>query len=414
MMLVVFSACNVHQSTGSAKPDQNEACPRDLPSRYDILLDAGSTGTRIHIFEYNSKQLLRETFDSVTPGLSHFARGDPGGAGKSIRKLMETALNAVPASHYQCTRVALKATAGLRLLPLEKSEGVLREVERTLRKYPFVLDSVSIMSGEEEGVGAWLTVAYLLGLAEGPATGSNSTTLRTGVAVFDVGGASAQVVFPVPSGYKGKEQQISHLRYGGEDTLLFRYSFLGLGINQAILRVLLRLQPDERSVFSCLPSGYRHFVQWGGEAPFVVENVDGKMQEFGACLSHFNSFFKELPSDQLTVIEQMRSLMRLRSSSGPIDMFGLSFFHHLLWRFNKSEVVTVKRYRELGELTCSASARQDRATTCMDLAYLYSFLSTLLGLNDDTTLNVPDKLRSVKASWALGASLLSAAAKLVR
>lgn len=66
---------------------------------YNIVLDAGSTGSRIHIFKFKQagKQLLLQSdgFHQLKPGLSSFA-DNPQAAADSLKPLMEEALKAVP------------------------------------------------------------------------------------------------------------------------------------------------------------------------------------------------------------------------------------------------------------------------------------------------------------------------------
>lgn len=71
------------------------------PFVYNIVLDAGSTGSRIHIFKFkqgSGKQLLLQSdgFHQLKPGLSSFA-DNPKGAADSLKPLMDEALKAVPA-----------------------------------------------------------------------------------------------------------------------------------------------------------------------------------------------------------------------------------------------------------------------------------------------------------------------------
>jgi Golgi nucleoside diphosphatase len=66
---------------------------------YNIVLDAGSTGSRIHIFKFKQvgKQLLLQSdgFHQLKPGLSSFA-DNPKAAADSLKPLMQEALKAVP------------------------------------------------------------------------------------------------------------------------------------------------------------------------------------------------------------------------------------------------------------------------------------------------------------------------------
>jgi len=58
------------------------------------------------------------------------------------------------ASEHRCTPIALRATAGLRLLGAKEAEAILAEVRAFLKATPFRLpdDGVTILDGTDEGV----------------------------------------------------------------------------------------------------------------------------------------------------------------------------------------------------------------------------------------------------------------------
>ncbi|OBS77463.1 hypothetical protein A6R68_16062 [Neotoma lepida] len=135
-------------------------CPINVSAStfYGIMFDAGSTGTRIHVYTFVQKTagqlpfLEGEIFESVKPGLSAFADQPKQGA-ETVQGLLEMAKDSIPRSHWKRTPVVLKATAGLRLLPEQKAQALLLEVEEIFKKSPFLVpdDSVSIMDGSYEG-----------------------------------------------------------------------------------------------------------------------------------------------------------------------------------------------------------------------------------------------------------------------
>ena len=122
------------------------------------MLYAGSMGSRIHAYKFNycnaTPDLESEIFGHVEPGLSSFD-GDAEGAAKSLDKLLDTVLESVPKFLHTKTPVAVKATAGLRLLGEEKSNSILAAVRHRLEsKYPFPIISeqgVAVMDGADEG-----------------------------------------------------------------------------------------------------------------------------------------------------------------------------------------------------------------------------------------------------------------------
>ncbi|GAA6102987.1 ectonucleoside triphosphate diphosphohydrolase 6 isoform X3 [Tachysurus ichikawai] len=100
--------------------------------RYGIMFDAGSTGTRIHIFQFQqepnaSLKLGPETFKAIKPGLSAYA-DEPEKCKAGLLELLEAAKKTVPPAQWSYTPLALRATAGLRLLPGEKATHLLDKV----------------------------------------------------------------------------------------------------------------------------------------------------------------------------------------------------------------------------------------------------------------------------------------------
>src|SRR5277367_5888072 len=138
--------------------------------QYALMIDAGSTGSRIHVYKFHNcfeaPTLEHETFEQIKPGLSAYANS-PERAAESLDALLDIAVSEIPRELQSCTPLAVKATAGLRLLGESQSRAILEAVEKRIHsKYPFPLpekDAVIIMEGTDEGVYAWITTNYLLG-----------------------------------------------------------------------------------------------------------------------------------------------------------------------------------------------------------------------------------------------------------
>lgn len=144
--------------------------PGKKAKSYALMIDAGSTGSRLHLYTFSHcnpspsalPKLESEGFFTTVPGLSSYA-GRPKDAAESLKGLMESAMKGVPEAERACTPVALKATAGLRLLGKKESDNILEEVERWLKGWPFSLveKGVVIMDGRDEGVYAWITINFV-------------------------------------------------------------------------------------------------------------------------------------------------------------------------------------------------------------------------------------------------------------
>jgi guanosine-diphosphatase len=213
------------------------------------MIDAGSTGSRIHIYKFNncaaSPSFEYEVFSQTRPGLSSYA-AHPSQAAESLDVLMQEAERVVPRSLWVCTPVAVKATAGLRLLGIQESEAILTAVRLRLEtKYKFGVaerNGVEIMDGKDEGVHAWVTANYLLdALPTGRTVG---VPLTTPYAVLDLGGASTQIVFKPSFDLDGdgiddngnglEEGEHKYvLHFQGGDHVLYQHSYLGYGLMRA-------------------------------------------------------------------------------------------------------------------------------------------------------------------------------------
>jgi len=217
--------------------------------QYVLMIDAGSTGSRIHVYKfhncYESPTLEHETFEQIKPGLSSYANS-PQKAAESLDALLDIAVAEIPKELQSCTPLAVKATAGLRLLGEEQAQAILDAVEQRIHeKYPFPLqhrDGVIIMEGKDEGVYAWITTNYLLGnyshrvilLIPGNIGGHER---KSTAAVFDLGGGSTQIVFEpefsVPANKLAPGDHEYILTFAGHTYTLYQHSHLGYGLMEA-------------------------------------------------------------------------------------------------------------------------------------------------------------------------------------
>ena len=241
-----FDAAVTYPTSWKDDPDPSKTTHCSTPHspdarlvQYAIMIDAGSTGSRVHVYKFNNcgplPEYEYETFKMTQPGLSKYA-GQPDDAAASLDVLLSEAIRVIPQSLQKCSPIALKATAGLRLLPGSQSQDILVAVERHLReKYPFPFadkEPVVIMDGKDEGVYAWITANYLLNTIR-PGTQKNMLTY----AVLDLGGASTQIVFePLFTSDDGRLEEGEHkydLTFGGKKRILYQHSYLGYGLMRA-------------------------------------------------------------------------------------------------------------------------------------------------------------------------------------
>ncbi|KAK5880322.1 hypothetical protein CesoFtcFv8_023360 [Champsocephalus esox] len=249
---------------------------------YSVMFDAGSTGTRIHVYTFihgGSEELPvldNEMFHSIKPGLSAYA-DSPEMAGHTVRMLLKVAKKTVPRLEWKRTPLFLRATAGLRLLSAERARLLLEQVQHVFDESPFLVpdDSVSIMNGTNEGILAWISVNYLTGHL-------NAHSERT-VGILDLGGGSTQITF-LPKLRKTIESvpvadYVAKYDISNSTFELYTYSYLGNGLMAARLATLGALGAEglEWRVFksSCLPKKFRDEWSFGGLTYRVSGDPDG-------------------------------------------------------------------------------------------------------------------------------------------
>ncbi|CAF3116254.1 unnamed protein product [Rotaria sp. Silwood2] len=165
------------------------------PYSYVLVLDAGSTGTRIHVYKFRASTdnengdtfvLKSEIFNESKPGLSSFA-DQIYKAEEQIDDLLKIADREVSRFKHRGTPLVLRATAGLRLLNETKQKLLLDGVSNIFSKYGFYRPKmdIAVMNETEEGIDAWLTLVYLKG----------EQFYASRIAALDLGGGSTQITY---------------------------------------------------------------------------------------------------------------------------------------------------------------------------------------------------------------------------
>ncbi|CEP16758.1 hypothetical protein [Parasitella parasitica] len=393
-------------------------------TEYAVMIDAGSSGSRVHVYRFNvcnDPVLEDEVFHMLEPGLSSF-KDDAEGAANSLKPLMEIAVKNVPEEYQKCTPIAVKATAGLRMLGADKSNRILDGVRKYLETYPFPIageNGIEIMEGKDEGVYAWITVNYLLGKLKKSQRGQSA-------AVFDLGGASTQIVFeptfPLTETMSDGEHKYE-LDYQNSTFGLYQHSYLGYGLNEARKRIkseLVDMWKEEAALTGkvyhpCLPGDHKEdialkngtMIQLLGtgaghaECRGIVEKVlnKDKMCELAPCA--FDGVYQPPITDTFK----------------DRDLYVFSYFYDLTQPLGMPLEFSV---RELGELTdrvCRGETRpfqhvpgaiqalQEKPDYCLDLTYIHNLLKFGYDIPNDRLVRTAKKIRGAETGWCLGASI---------
>ncbi|CBZ32136.1 nucleoside phosphatase, putative [Leishmania donovani] len=256
-----LQAALLHEMRASKKKAENgvangEACTK-TSDKYSVVFDIGSTGNRVHVYKYrvapathtaaaagselSDIDLVEELFELNHKALSELDNPVQD-APEALWELFMKAKYFVPAELHACTAVEFKATAGLRMLGMEKATEILDGIRARYRNETFWLRGnapVRILDACEEGPMAWLTVNYLLGVFSRGTKATAST-----VAVIDLGGGSTQIVFePGESAFHGMR---TDLRYsatlGSRSVSAYQHSYEGYGLHAATKELLFHIQ----------------------------------------------------------------------------------------------------------------------------------------------------------------------------
>jgi Golgi nucleoside diphosphatase len=268
---------------------------------HGIMIDAGSTGSRMHIYEW-APRVLRDSADieaavsgnklsfptsesrwtdRLRPGLSEFSsiQGDDelqAAIADYLHPLMDFARTVMHSKvdEFDQFPIFLRATAGMRTLSAPDRARVMTAVRNlfhnhTFCPFQFVDEQARVLSGEEEAVYDFAGVNFLMGdlLSQSEGQGTVRNPSRTHGAL-DLGGASTQISF-----YEVNEDIMSNLfkfQIGqAKHWNIYAHSFLFYGMNEAINRFHAQLSAgrsrQERMIDGvynpCLPGGSKQEIR---------------------------------------------------------------------------------------------------------------------------------------------------------
>ncbi|EAQ90613.1 hypothetical protein CHGG_02548 [Chaetomium globosum CBS 148.51] len=425
--------------------------------QYVSMIDAGSTGSRIHVYKFNNcgatPELegevlfkMTEKIEGKSSGLGAY-KDDPEAAAGSLEPLLDAALKVIPDKLKGCSPIAVKATAGLRVIGTEKSTKILEAVRHRLEtKYPFPVVSqqeggVSMMDGADEGVYAWVTVNYLLGKIGGP---DRSET----AAVFDLGGGSTQIVFqPTFEGLSsgGMPEKLAEgdhkydLNFGGQKFSLYQHSHLGYGLMAAREAIHLTLVDDLHEqnkddaawtknavVNPCLSVGTSKnvTVKLGDKHPLgtTVDLTMTAPSTAGAsqCRSLAERILKKDAECKLAPCSfngvHQPSIAKTFAHE---DIFFLSYFYDRTQPLGMPESFTLRELADLTRSVCGGEEAWDvfasvpgavdelrgRPEHCLDLNFMLALSHTGYEMPLDREVRIAKKIKDKELGWCLGASL---------
>ncbi|KAI9893173.1 MAG: Golgi apyrase [Vezdaea aestivalis] len=239
--------------------------------RYGIVIDAGSSGSRLHVYKWLDSAKAREKASAkdlielpelithkkwvkkVHPGMCISTFGEiPNRVGPDhLQGLFEHAFKHIPEKSVPETPIFLLATAGMRLLEDVARRELLHQIcsytrANTAFQLPDCSLHIQVIPGDSEGLYGWIAANYLLGGFNNPSEHEHGKGHHT-YGFLDMGGASAQIAFaPNATEAERHSNDLKLLRMRTLDGQAAEYrvfvtTWLGFGVNEARKRYVKQL-----------------------------------------------------------------------------------------------------------------------------------------------------------------------------
>lgn len=203
-------------------------CVNTSDLNYIIIIDAGSSGSRLHVYSYpeeDAPNLTEILSTKVKPGLSSYTY-KPDEAGKTISSLLKKAQGEIPEEKWGTTSIYLYGTGGLRLISTDDAEKILDICRAAISTFPFHFedDWAKIITGTQEGLYGWIAANYLQGNFKDSSTST--------IGIVEMGGASSQVTF-APSDVTNIPKDLLHeINVNQHSYQVYTHSYLEYGLDK--------------------------------------------------------------------------------------------------------------------------------------------------------------------------------------
>ncbi|XP_053165776.1 ectonucleoside triphosphate diphosphohydrolase 7 [Hemicordylus capensis] len=346
---------------------------------YGVVVDCGSSGSRVFVYFWpphngNPHDLLdiRQMRDhssqpvvkKIKPGISTLAM-TPDKASEYMRPLLSFASAHVPKVKHKETPLYILCTAGMRLLPEGQQTAILEDLVRDVPlefDFLFSASQAEVISGKQEGVYAWIGINFVLGrfdhgeeedaMVSVTVAGQEEPLMRKRtVGILDMGGASLQIAYEVPSStaFSSPQQEEAAKSRLAEFNLgcdaqhtkhvyrVYVNTFLGFGGNFARQRYEERVlnqtktqnrlwgeqkgvNPEAPVLDPCLPMGLEDVVEQGGQNL----RVRG-LGDWQACAEQVRPL---LAGDNSTSQDSLSNIYQAPINFANSEFYGFSEFYY--------------------------------------------------------------------------------------
>lgn len=293
VICLLIAGCNLANSNNS-----NSASP------YQLVIDAGSSGSRIYVYHKlatDSGMVIHDIYESkVSTQLASFADNPQNAGTKGIQPLLMNAINFLENNesmvNLSTVPTSVLGTAGMRLTSESSQMAIYHSVAQTILANGLKLDQTKTITGQYKGLYSWADVNYL----------QNNFNNNKTKGIFEVGGASAQLAFVTS---QVADKHIVPVRVNNKSYNVYSISFLGLGQDVAIKS--MNQMPDHNA---CYPVGYSN----------ISLGINGNFN-YNYCNANYNSIIALYPE-----INQVKNVLNYTSQ----PFIGISGVYYALRFWN--------------------------------------------------------------------------------
>ncbi|GFO39515.1 ectonucleoside triphosphate diphosphohydrolase 3 [Plakobranchus ocellatus] len=385
---------------------------------YGVLLDAGSSSTKLKIYTWihpdANSSLPKVTLIPIEryrfePGLATF-EGDLPGMTSYLAEILDVAKATIPAESHALTPLYVLATAGFRLLGIDGVREGMEDVEEillnsTMHPFRYTEGGASVLSGEEEGVFAWIAANYLLGTFHDHRPDTDS------VGILEMGGGSTQIAFIPHDPLLAEEFQVT---VGGRRYSLYVQSYLQFGLEAMRARVdqvLIDQQGGPVIKHPCMLTGDSRTVEISGNFT-VTMNGSGNPEE---CWRIYVNLVASAPPEKC----YLKPCAIGSVFQPPVD--STTFYATQAYQYSLTSVGAILNDSTLdlsgllgkAEAYCAQDLSEFlpsdwkyASADCGDSLYIHALLTGPYGfLSNSTAIHVATKAGGNSIDWALGAML---------
>ena len=242
LVILIFMGLSVNACM-TTKPMSIAPLNKDNISRCHIIYDAGSSGTRLYIYQHKKDEWIEHQGAKVA-ALADPIRANRGKSFKDLNAVIDEVITALDSirqdgaldqhgkakwqafdwqTDCQLASVQVLATAGMRLAEYENRKNshlLWQTLKQKLQEKlgTTVPITAHTLTGFEEGLFTWLAV--------------KETRKDNAFGIAEMGGASAQITFPCTD-CRNEKNAVHPVIIDDKVQKMYSYSFLGLGQDEA-------------------------------------------------------------------------------------------------------------------------------------------------------------------------------------